>query len=303
MTIDAPRRTVPLHRLRLLGLVGPLVFVCTLLTRRPWVLATLGQEAGQRTLGIVLLTSSVAFGWLMFRLLGRAHDAVVEAERAAGALIERDRIAREMHDSLAQVLGVAHLRLRAVQARPTIAQDERCHADIDDLANLCRDAHRDVREAIVGLKDAHHPERTLLEHLEGFVATFSRTSGIPTTLYADVDADLGLSEAAQVQVIRVVQEALTNARKHAGASAASVRVSARSTHTEFVVEDDGAGFDPTGPRQQGFGLCTMRERTESVGGSLHIESAPGRGTRVVVRLPGGHGSQPTASVPVGELSA
>ena len=286
MTHDTPARTVPLRQLRLLGLVAPLVFVITLLSLRPWVIETLGLRTGHLVLGTVLLTSVLVFGWGMYRLIDRTHQAVVEAERQSAALVERDRIAREMHDSLAQVLAVAHLRLRALETRPSVAGDERVRADIDDLATLCREAQRDVREAIVGLKDAHHPERSLLEHLDAFVSVFSRTSGIRTTLHADTAAELNLSPAAEVQVIRVAQEALANIRKHAGATHAAVRVTTRDGHTEFVVEDDGVGFDPGHPRgSDGFGLVTMRERTESAGGTLHLDAAPGRGTRVVVTLP------------------
>lgn len=282
---DAPRPATPLHRLRLLGLVGPLAFVSILLILRPMMVEVYGLAATHVFLGTLLFVSAALFGWAMFRLLERAHSAVVEAERQTAALVERDRIARELHDSLAQVLGVAHLRLRALESRPSVANDERVRADIDDLATLCREAHRDVREAIVGLKDAPR-ERTLVENLDAYVSVFSRTSGIPTSLATDVDHGLGLTAAAEVQVVRVVQEALTNIRKHAGARCASVRVTARGDHAEFVVEDDGVGFNPTLPTQpDGFGLTTMRERTESVGGQLVVESSPGRGTRVVALLP------------------
>ena len=288
MTLDAPPRAATLRRLRLLGLFAPAVFVAVLLGLRPLVVATFDLRTAHLLLGATLFLSASAFGWAMYSLLGRTHDAVVQAERQTAALLERDRIARELHDSLAQVLSVAHLRLRTLEGRPCIRGDERVRAEIDDLATLCREAHRDVREAIVGLKDAHHPERTLLDHLESFVDVFERTSGIPTTLTTDVEHDLGLSDAAQVQVVRVVQEALTNVRKHAAARRAGVRISARDGHTEFVVEDDGTGFDAHHPRPgDGFGLTTMRERTESVGGTLRIDSAPGRGTRVVARVPVG----------------
>ena len=112
MTHDTSARTVPLRQLRLLGLVAPLVFVITLLSLRPWVIETLGLRTGHLVLGTVLLTSVLVFGWGMYRLIDRTHQAVVEAERQSAALVERDRIAREMHDSLAQVLAVAHLRLQ-----------------------------------------------------------------------------------------------------------------------------------------------------------------------------------------------
>ena len=267
MTHDAPPRSAPLRRLRRLGLFAPLAFVAILLALRPLLMDAVGLHTAHVILGSVLFLSAGLFGWTMYRLLGRAHDAVVEAERHTAALVERERIARELHDSLAQVLGVAHLRLRALSGRRGLVGEDGLRAEVDDLADLCREAHRDVREAILGLKDAHRPERSLAEQLEAYVATFERTSSIPTTLHSDAGGDLGLTPAAEVQVIRVIQEALTNVRKHARARRAGVRIMMHDDHTAFVVEDDGRGFDPgRAPGADAFGLCTMRERTESVGG-------------------------------------
>lgn len=295
MAHDAPPRSQLLRRLRLLGLVGPLVFVVTLLAVRPLIIDTFGLRLGHLALGTILLLSAVAFGWAMHWMLGRAHTAVVEAERQSASLLERDRIARELHDSLAQVLGVAHLRLRTLETRPSIAGDDRTRTEIDDLATLCRDAHRDVREAIIGLKDAHRTERTLREQLEAFVASFSRTSGVATTLTGDLTDEPGLSPSAEVQVIRVIQEALSNVRKHADAQHADVRITNRATHTEFVVSDDGTGFDTTrATRSDAFGLTTMRERIESAGGTFHIQTEPGRGTRVLAALPNPRGGATVA---------
>lgn len=279
-----------LRRLRLIGLTMPPVFVAALVCLHPAVTARLDSQVAHIVLSCVLILSAALFGWTMYWSLGRAHeaavDAAVEAEHLSAALLERDRIARELHDSLAQVLGVAHLRLRSIEARPVIAVDERTRAEVADLADLCREAHRDVREAILALKDAQLPQRSLLERLDDYVRLFSRTSGVPTTLEWCADRDPCLAPGAEVQVIRVIQEALTNVRKHAGARSATVLVSADATHVDFVVADDGHGFVLAGARHaDGFGLTTMRERTESVGGRLRIESRTGEGTRVIVHLP------------------
>ncbi|MDO5534643.1 MAG: sensor histidine kinase [Propionibacteriaceae bacterium] len=283
--IGGHQASTTLRRLRTLGFLGPLAYVGALLALRPWVMDTLGVPAAFVVLGTALAVGAALFGVFMYILLGRAHAAVIAAERHAAALVERDRIARELHDSLAQVLGVAHLRLCALASRPALQADERARADLDDLADLCREAHRDVREAILGLKDADRPGRTLLEHLDDYAATFSRTSLIPTTVDSDV-CDPGLAPEAEVQVIRVIQEALTNVRKHADAQRATIRVRARDGQATITIEDDGAGFDPhRTPGAGSFGLVTMRERVESVAGRFSIESTPGRGTRVTASLP------------------
>jgi two-component system nitrate/nitrite sensor histidine kinase NarX len=106
-------------------------------------------------------------------------------------------------------------------------------------------------------------------------------------LDSDLDHELSLSPRCEVHLIRVIQEALTNVRKHSGAKSASVRVTESDSTTTFVVEDDGHGFDQGDSPfdRDGFGLFTMRERMALLNGSLTIDSAPGRGTRVTASVP------------------
>lgn len=289
MSLDQRLRVASLRRLRLAGLLVPVVFVVVLLALRPVLIATVGVPVAHTALGATLLLSAIVFGCLMYYLLGKAHAAAVETERRTAALLERERIARELHDSLAQVLGVSHLRLHALASRPSVGADERAQREVLDLADLCHEAYADVREAILALRESNRPDRTLLEHLRSYVVTFSRTSGIPTTLVTDADAgaDLCLAPGAEIQVVRIIQEALTNVRKHAGATAATVAVSAGAHHVECVVSDDGIGFDTASALAgDGFGLTSMRERADSAGGRLVLDSAPGGGTRVSVQVPG-----------------
>ena len=294
-TPSSGRTGASLQRLRLIGLVGPVVFVGLLLGLRPVATEWLGHRVALTVIGTILIVSAAVFGALMYRRLESAHELALDAERRSAALMERERIARDLHDSLAQVLGVAHLRLHALAGRRSVAREEKTCAEVIELADLCHEAYRDVREAILGLRDANRSDRTLLEHLDSYVAAFSRTSSIPTELVSDAEGDFFLSPAAEVQVIRVIQEALTNVRKHSGARRATVQITAQGDHAEFVVEDDGTGFDPSRLHSDGFGLSSMRERTESVDGRLTIQSAVGHGTRVVVRLPGRRRTPPAVA--------
>jgi two-component system nitrate/nitrite sensor histidine kinase NarX len=209
-------------------------------------------------------------------------------ERQGAVLAERDRIARELHDSLAQVLGATHLRLRALVARPDVADRPRTAAELVELADVAEEAYRDVREAILGLREASRP-RGLLDSLAAYLEKYSQQAGIRTVLETSLDGDLMLSTDGELQVIRVIQEALTNARKHAHATTARIRIACGSDGSlTIVIEDDGRGFDPSRlavQRDGGFGLHTMRERIELVGGSLRLDSAPGRGTRVIAMIP------------------
>jgi signal transduction histidine kinase len=210
-----------------------------------------------------------------------------EDGRQRAVLAERERIAREMHDSLAQVLGVTHLRLRALDSRDEVIGSPEIAVELAELADICEDAYQDVREAILGLRESSKTERGLLDNLRAYLVKYSHQCQIETSLESNLDHELALSPRCEVQVIRVIQEALTNVRKHSGAKSAVVRITESGATTTFVVEDDGLGFD-SGDSQfdrDGFGVFTMRERMGLLNGSLTIDSAPGRGTRVVASVP------------------
>ena len=130
-------------------------------------------------------------------------------------------------------------------------------------------------------------ERGLLNSMGAYLAKYTDQCGIETTLVSELDHELALSPRCEVQMIRVIQEALTNVRKHSGAKSVVVRISESDTTTTFVVEDDGDGFDPGSPlaKRDRFGLFTMRERMGLLNGTLTIDSAPGHGTRVIARVP------------------
>jgi signal transduction histidine kinase len=220
-------------------------------------------------------------------------------ERQGAILAERDRIARELHDSLAQVLGSTHLRLRMLLARPEIAGQTRLTDELGSLAEVCEEAYADVREAILGLREASRG-RGLVEALGAYLEKFSQQSGIPVSLDSHTEDEPALATSSEIQVIRVIQEALTNVRKHARATSANVRLTDAhdGAGLMIVVEDDGRGFDPAAPafhRDGGYGLQTMRERMELAGGSLRIDSTPGAGTRIIAIVPQNPRVRPTVT--------
>jgi two-component system nitrate/nitrite sensor histidine kinase NarX len=211
-----------------------------------------------------------------------------EGARQRAVLSERTRIAREMHDSLAQVLGAVHLRLRALETNVSSLSDDRVVAEVEALADVCAEAYRDVREAILGLRDANlHAQRSLEDNLRSYLESYSTQSGISARLANEVGHDVALSPRAEVHVIRIVQEALTNVRKHAQARSVLVSIRGNERSTSFVVADDGVGFDPeaTAGSQDGYGLFTMRDRAALLGGTVHVDSAPGLGTTVRASVP------------------
>lgn len=211
-------------------------------------------------------------------------------------LEERDRIARELHDSLAQVLGYLSLRASVLAGHLSDGRFDAMRPELEHIQRVADDAYADVREAILGLRTkttSHDLVPTLAEYLR----KFSLQTGIQAALTVAPGADVRFPPTVEIQLVRVIQEALTNVRKHAGAEHAWVRFRIEDGRTVVVVEDDGRGFDVDGVDDAAhFGLSTMRERVQIVGGKLDVSSEPGRGTRVTVILsrgPAGVVEEPT----------
>lgn len=205
---------------------------------------------------------------------------------------ERERIAREMHDGVAQVLGYVNTKAQAAQELLASGQAERATAQLAQLANAARDAYADVRETILGLRTSIGPGRSFVESVREYVDQWQEQSGIAAKVSVPTQ-DRWLTRippTAEVQLLRIVQEALANVRKHSRATRVSVELTELDGAIEARIADDGIGFDP-GALGRGefprFGLATMRERAESIGGTLVIQSAPGKGATVSVRVPMG----------------
>ncbi len=199
---------------------------------------------------------------------------------------ERLRIAHEMHDGLAQVLGYVNTKVQAAEMYLKREKVEEAGGQLRELATAAREAYSDVRESIVGLRTLPGPHRAIEEVLREYLERWQDMSGIATSLTIDT---VPLRVSQELQLVRIVQEALTNVRKHAKASHARVDIRRHARNLVVTVSDDGVGFSEHGVRTGGgvpkFGLSTMRERAESIGGTLHIESAAGHGTTVRFTLP------------------
>jgi signal transduction histidine kinase len=228
---------------------------------------------------------------------GLADQAAIAIENArafdrAGNVaiaMERDRLAREMHDTLAQVLGFVNTKSQAVRELIDSGQIDLARTQVDQLTELSQELSADVREVILGLRAALSPEKSLIPTLAEYAQAFARQSNIDTQVIIDPSIrDLTFAPAVELQMIRIVQESLSNVRKHAHAQHAIVRFSILDGHAEMRIEDDGAGFDPLRIARSDwpqFGLKTMRERAESVGGAFVVVSKPNSGTQIVVQIP------------------
>lgn len=215
---------------------------------------------------------------------------VEQRNRQVTILEERDRIAREMHDSLGQILGYLGLKIIEIDQLLAAERTDAARSALRQMADAVHDSCADVRESILSLKTSLSDEGGLARTLEEYLAKFGEQASMKTEMVIDDRIGLKLAPIAEVQLLRIVQEALTNVRKHAQAKRAWVRIEANNGDTKIIVEDDGKGFDLNEvARRKGhhFGLQTMRERAEEIGATFDIQTGEGQGTKIIVRLPNG----------------
>ena len=233
---------------------------------------------------------------------GRAAVALALSERVARDTVrrvvaaqeaERRRLALELHDETGQALTSILLGLKAIGAAKTKEEAERAEADVRALVVQ---ALQDVRALAVELRPSALDDFGLGPALERLAQTFAERSGIATSVEARLEARLPTE--VETTLYRIVQEALSNVVKHAGAAHVSVLVARRRNTVVAIVEDDGVGFAADGVREDALGLVGMRERLALVGGTLEIESARGRARRSRLRCrpeaPDGRRSRPPA---------
>jgi PAS domain S-box-containing protein len=225
---------------------------------------------------------------LIESFVNRAAVALVNANlheqlEWAAALEERQRIAADMHDGLAQTVSI--LGLQVDQTTQLIAAGSSSEAveELHHIRDIVGRVSVDVRRSIASLHEPPQPRHSLQELLSDLPHQFSPDDGPPVALTNRVTEPLYLMPEQRAQALPVVQEAILNARRHAQAQRIDLLLERRGPEVSITVRDDGQGFDPSGGpsnRQGHFGLSIMRARAARIGGSLQIDSAPGRGTRV-----------------------
>lgn len=259
------------------------------------------DASGRSVVAVPLRTAERQFGTLLverprradfspqdvrlLRAFGIQASVVIERsllyeEVAAGAVIEeRARLAREIHDGLAQHLAFLKMRVSWLKRSPS-ALDV---GQLIDLESVLETALTEARTAITTLRA--EPEGTsTVEAIGSYAFEFGQVAGL--TVQVDVDDDVPeVGPKVRVELMRVVQEALNNVRKHANAANVLVRITAADGGMDVSIHDDGSGFSLKEELQGHFGMDIMSERAQSIGGLLNVVSAPHRGTRVHVWVP------------------
>ncbi|MFD3659438.1 sensor histidine kinase [Streptomyces sp. NPDC058659] len=215
---------------------------------------------------------------LQAQLLLQAHEA--------GVADERRRLAAEIHDTIAQGLTGVIAQLQAATATP---DRERADTHLRRAADLARDSLGEARRSVRNLSPVALEHDTLSEALRKTVAHWAERTGVDTR-FTVTGTELPLHDEVAATLLRIAQEALSNAARHSGASRAGVTLSYMGDEITLDVRDDGRGFDPLARSERdgtggGFGLDGMRARAERLTGSVTVEAAPGEGTAISARVP------------------
>jgi signal transduction histidine kinase len=216
------------------------------------------------------------------------HGLMTSQIQSLSVTEERARIARNMHDGLAQVLGYLNLEVQTLEALHQQGKDEILSTELEKMRQAIQVANADVRENILSLRTTLASDKGLVSAIGEFLDEFGIQTGIETGFSNEMQGAINLSSIAEVQLVCILQEALANVRKHAHARHVNVRLSLINENgVEYInmkINDDGIGLREQ-PSKHSFGLKTMQERAKSVGGILDLNSTPGNGTTLICRLP------------------
>lgn len=221
----------------------------------------------------------------------QSQERLMKQQRVVAALQERERLARELHDSIGQVLAYINIQAQAAHQWLVAGNTGKATTILNRLAEVAQKAHADVRESIISLRTGTIPEWTFLQALQKYLEHYRTSYDIEIELLLPDEHTMDdLNPEVGVQALRVIQEAMSNASKHGNAHRVKIAIEQQTEHARISISDDGIGFNPAHVNPDAgkhFGLMFMRERMAQIGGSVTIASQPGSGTTVLLDVPFG----------------
>ncbi|MFZ4451072.1 sensor histidine kinase [Salibacterium aidingense] len=197
---------------------------------------------------------------------------------------ERKRVAREIHDGPAQMIANVMLRSELVERVRSEQGMDKALEEIQDLRSMIRSSLAEVRRIIYDLRPMALDDLGLVPTLNKYLKNLEEHTEMEVRFTSIGRDDIRLSANLEVGLFRIVQEAVQNAYKHADPREVQVKIEMKRTYVSIVIKDDGKGFDPAEAKDDSFGLMGMRERINALDGELTIDSAPGKGTVVMVHV-------------------
>lgn len=202
---------------------------------------------------------------------------------------ERERMARDMHDNLGQILGFIALQAQGIRQELDNAGINKVSDKLDKLVDVTHSAHAEIREYIRNSRNPSYMEKDFITALKNEISSFEELTDLNVRLdIPDGLTDEGLKPNTRINILNIVKEALNNIRKHARAENVNIVFSLAQEQLCVVIEDDGRGFDTlqnTSTVKNKFGLDIMRERVLEIDGQIDIKSRPGKGSRIVLCVP------------------
>ena len=254
---------------------------------------------GNTLIGALTLHSSFTIKWsedelLWLEAVGKQCGLIIqyaklaEQLKASAMMTERARLSRELHDNLAQVLGLFNLKSQVIQTLLSSAETAKVMAELKEMENISAKAYADVRDSISGLRMTSSLEQELTDMVGAYALDFSKRNHLKVDIDLSHWTDPFLTAETQMQILRILQETMTNIRRHARANRMQIVFVTDESSARISIRDNGCGFDQkmiSRKNNDHFGMQSMQERAESVGAVLEVVSVPGEGTEVRIDLP------------------
>lgn len=218
----------------------------------------------------------------LLQKLGEQQVLQLEKSTEAAVLDERRRLARDLHDTVSQQLFAIHMSSSSL---PKVMERDMAHAKlvIEQLIHMSYVAQKQMRGLIAQLRPVELEGKTLTEALDTWFPDYCRHNGLQGLKELEVTSSI--SEAIEHQLFLIIQEGMANIVKHSSATCVSLKLTERESQYILSINDDGKGFDQSAIKPGSYGLYTMRERAEKLGGQVDFISKPGAGTTIRVHIP------------------
>ncbi len=214
--------------------------------------------------------------------LSTNNAQLTEKARLTAVVEERQRLARDLHDAVSQQLFAISMTATAVGR--TLDKDfEKAKRQIYLIEEMSSVAQSEMRALLLHLRPVHLEGKRLSQGLRELLLELQ--AKVPMDIAFDMDEDIQLSKGIEDHLFRIVQEALSNTLRHAKASKMEIRLQRPTETIRLTIRDNGIGFEMDAQKHASYGLLSMKERVNEIGGSLNIITAPGKGTRIDIRVP------------------
>jgi two-component system nitrate/nitrite sensor histidine kinase NarX len=235
--------------------------------RHEFLLEHLSMETGNLYITILTFVLSLLFSFWLFRIIRTTNDKLVEEQSKRAVYEERERLARELHDGIAQSLFFLNIKLK--------------QGDIKAASRAVSVIDNDMRQAIFNLRSIPEVNDSLNNRLSKWLSEWSSITGIDIEEKIDIPYNI-FSVKEEVQIFAIIQEAFTNIRKHSGSSHALIEFKGTQDKWKINIADDGCGIDKKKSNEKKYGLSMMQERAKQLGAKFEIIKSKMGGTEIIV---------------------